>query len=176
MSPRKIIIYLNIFGVFITLFFLAACSSNYDYDDFSFSVPAGYKTKEFESYTDKNLNAEYLLFTQKGHLYFQIFNKEIPSGSNLDQLFEDYLSQSEPEENHYQLVSQKAIQVENRPAIEYIYRKFHGEPYVQIREMWIENNNQAYILFCSKPADSTSGAIIPVAEECYKLSESFHFK
>jgi hypothetical protein len=173
---HKFIKYVGICGLFISLFFISACSSSYDYDDFTFIVPAGYKTKEFESYTDKKYESEYFIFTKKGNLYFQIFRKEIPLDSNLDQLFEAYFSKSKPAGIHYQFISRDRIQVNNRPAIEYVYREFNGEPYIQSREIWMENNNQAYMLICSQAVDATPGAIIPVSEDCINLLEGFHFK
>jgi hypothetical protein len=64
----------------------------------------------------------------------------------------------------------------DRTAIEYVYREFHGEPYVQRREIWMEYNGWAYSLVCTHPADSTPGMIIPISVLCIRLVEGFQFK
>lgn len=162
--------------VLISLAFISACSSSYGNDDFSFSAPFGFKTKEYESQTDSNRNAEYLLFSHKGHLYFQISRQEIPQDSDLDTVFAASVSKPSDAASHFQFISQNTIEVNDQQAIEYVYREFRGEPYVQIRELWMEHNGLAYTLFCSDPADSTPGLVIPVAEQCYELVEGFKFK
>jgi hypothetical protein len=156
--------------------FLAACVSKYDGGDFTFSAPFGFKTKEFKAYTDSNRKSEYLLFAQNGHLTFQIMRKEIPADSDLDTVFEAYLVNSRRVISNFQFISQSKIELKDRKAIEYIYREFNGEPYVQTQEIWIENNGRAYALICTEPVDATPGAIIPVSDQCQHLLESFQFK
>jgi hypothetical protein len=68
------------------------------------------------------------------------------------------------------------IEIGDRPAIEYVYREFRGEPYEQIREIWMENNGWAYALVCTNPAGATPGMVIPVAETCFRLVEGFQFR
>jgi hypothetical protein len=78
--------------------------------------------------------------------------------------------------SHYQFLSQNTTSVNGRPAIEYMYCEFHGEPYIQVREIWMENKDHAYSLLCAHTGDASSCASIPVSEQCVKLVEGFEFK
>lgn len=169
----------------LTLFVsILACSNPigytlYEGEDFTFSVPASYKTKMYDPpYFDSVTNSEHLLFSNVGHYpYFLINRQTIPSGSDLDTVFTDHMRLiSELYSNDFQLISQNQITINARTAIEYIHREFSGEPYVQTREIWMEYNGWAYALICVSPADATPGAIIPVSERCIQLAEGFKFK
>lgn len=155
----------------------AACSNTYQGDEFSFSAPAGYKTKQYEVSEDKpNNDRKLLIFSQKGHLYFQIFRQEIPAGSDLEQVLAEYVAKTSGTSSHYQFISQSTIELDDQTAIEYLYREFLGEPYVQRWELWMEKSGWVYSLVCTDPADSTTGMVIPVSEECRHLVEGFQFK
>lgn len=155
----------------------AACSSTYQGDEFSFSAPFGFKTKQYEiTEIDSNNDSQPLIFSQKGHLYFQVFRQEIPAGSDLDHVFAAYVTRTSEKASHYQLISQDTIELNDQTAIEYVYREFRGEPYVQRWEIWMEKSGRAYSLVCTDPADSTIGMVIPISEECRDLVEGFRFK
>ncbi len=182
-NPR--FLHYRIFCVVLALFVstLACSSSNdhtlYEGDDFTFSAPASYKTKLYEPpYFDTSTKSELLLFSNVGHYpYFSINRRTIPSESDLDSVFANYVFIiSELYSNHFQFISQNTITINDRPAIEYIHREFIGEPYVQTREIWMEYNGWAYSLVCVSPADATTGATIPISEQCIRLAEGFKFK
>ncbi len=98
-----------------------------------------------------------MIYSQKGTLYFQIFRQRIPTQSDLDTIINTHKAQSSEISSHYQFISQNKIEMDGRPAVEYVYREFRGEPYEQIREIWMEHNGWAYTLACTNPADSTPG-------------------
>jgi hypothetical protein len=177
MSDRKLLNYLRLCLVLTSVVFASACSTKYEGEDFTWSAPMGFKTKEFEpSGFDPSTNSEMLIFSQKGHLYFEIFREKIPAESDLVLVFEAYKSNTSGMYSHYQFISQKTVDINNRTAIEYVHREFIGEPYEQTRELWMENNGWAYALRCTNPADATPGAIIPVVDQCFQLAENFQFK
>lgn len=154
-----------------------ACSRTFQGDEFSFSAPLGFKTTQFEAVeADSNNNPNLLIFSQKGHLYFQVFRQKIPPGSDLDTVFRNYMAQTSERYTRYQFISENTIEIYDQTAMEYVYRKFHGEPYVQTREIWLEKNGWIYSLACTEPVDSTPGIIIPISDLCIRLSEGFQFK
>ncbi len=142
---------------------------------FTFNAPTGYTVREFENLTDSWMEAENLLFAQKKPISFSIYRKEIPEGSSLDALFEQYLAKEEPEANHFRQISKQEVRVFDRRGIEYVFAHFHGEPYVRTRQTWVENGGRVYILACSQPV-SVDQAAQPISEECDRLLEGFEFK
>jgi hypothetical protein len=174
--------HLRLWIVLTSFVLISACSSNngeilYEGDDFTFSAPARYKTEEYETPVYNRItNSEILLSSNIGHYpYFDIIRQEIPSGSDLDAVFADYVSNIS-KWYHSESISQNAITINNRTAIEYVHREYMGEPYVQTREIWMEYGGWAYSLVCTSPADATPGAIIPVSDQCIRLAEGFQFK
>ena len=97
-------------------------------------------------------------------------------GSDLDHVFAEYVKRTSGISSNYQLISQDTIELNDQTAIEYLYREFRGEPYVQRWEIWMEKSGWAYSLVCTDPADATTGMDIPVSEECRRLVEGFRFK
>jgi hypothetical protein len=184
MAKQKIVCSLRLYVVLATFVFTFACSINnedilYEGDDFTFSAPAGYKTKVYETPTfDPITNSEYLLFSNIGHYpYFLINRQKIPSESDLDTVFAEYLSIiNGSTSSSYQFISQNTITINDRTAIEFVHREFIGEPYVQTRELWMEYNGWAYSLICVSPASARPGEVIPISEQCIRLAEGFQFK
>jgi hypothetical protein len=167
---------LNILLIPFILFFACACI--YQGDEFTFSAPFGFKTKLYEISEEvvPNNDPELLIHSSFGSLYFQVFRQNIPTESDLESVFNAHKTQSSGISSNYQFISQSMIEINDRTAIEYIYREFSGEPYWQRREVWMENNGRAYSLVCSDPADSTPGLTIPVSDLCLSLVEGFQFK
>jgi hypothetical protein len=156
---------------------ISACSSTYQGDEFTFTAPFGFKTKQYEiPAVNPNNDPESLIFSQEGHLYFAVGRQNIPKDSDLNTVFAEYVSKTSGIHSHYQLISKDTIEINNQTGIEYVYREFRGEPYVQTREIWMEKSGWAYSLVCTDPADSTPGMIIPVSELCIRLVEGFQFK
>jgi len=102
--------------------------------------------------------------------------QKIPPESDLDTVLAEYVARTSAKSTHYQFISQDTIEIYNQTAIEYVYREFRGEPYVQNREIWLEKNGWAYSLACTDPAVSTPGITIPISELCIQLVEGFKFK
>lgn len=182
MANPRFVCNLRICIVLTSYVFTSACSTNADYilyegDDFTFSAPAGYKTKVYEPpYFDSSTNSELLLFSNVGHYpFFVIHRQKIPSESDLDTVFADYMSIISGRFSSYQFMSQNMITINNRTAIEYMHCEYLGEPYVQSREIWMEYNGWAYSLVCVHPGSGTC-AMIPVSDQCIRLAEGFHFK
>lgn len=161
----------------VILLLFSICSCTYQGDEFTFSVPFGFKTRQYEpSDGNPNNDSEILIFSKKGHLYFQVFRQKIPVDSDLNKVFEEYVSRTSEKYTKYQFISQRPIEMNNQTAIEYVHREFRGEPYVQCREIWMEHNGWAYSLTCTDPADSTIGLNIPISELCIRLVGGFEFK
>jgi hypothetical protein len=161
----------------ILLIVFSASSCTYQDDEFSFSAPLGFKTKQYKT-SDLNPQIDHnlLIFSQKGHLYFQVIRQKIPLDRDLETIFNEYKDQSSARASHYQFISQTEVEINDRPAIEYVHREFLGEPYEQISEIWMEYNGWVYSLVCTDPVVSTPGEIIPVSEVCIRLVEGFQFK
>jgi hypothetical protein len=177
MPTLRFVHWLRLPFLLIPIILFSACSSTYPGDEFRFTAPFGFKTKQSTTQAfSPNQDSQLLIFSQKGNLYFQISRQSIPKGSDLDTVFNAHKSQSTGMSSHYQFISQDKIEIGDRPAIEYVYREFRGEPYEQIREIWMENNGWAYALACTNPADATPGMVIPVTETCFRLVEGFQFK
>jgi hypothetical protein len=175
MKPKKIISL-----ALVILFLLGACTTftacTYQGDEYTFKAPLGFKTKQLETQAaHQGEDAEALIFSQKGHLYFQVFRRPIPEDSDLKAVFNAYQDDISVLFDHYQLIAQNDIEWKGQPGIEYIHREFAGEPYVQVREIWVEHNGLAYSLVCTDPADATPGRDIPVAGQCYRLADNFAF-
>jgi hypothetical protein len=180
LSPHRLMIIPNsmVFSVLLMpLILLFVCSCTYQGDEFAFSAPFGFKTKQYETTgVNPNNDPQLLIFSQKGHLYFQVFRQTIPPESDLELVFAEYVARTSGIHTKYQFISQDTIEMNSQPAIEYVYREFHGEPYVQRREIWMEKSGYVYSLVCTDPVDSTTGMIIPVSELCIRLVEGFTFK
>jgi hypothetical protein len=177
MPVHRLVHFLGLPLLLISMLLLSACSSTCQGDEFTFTAPVGFKTKQYETQAvSPNKDSQFLIYSQKGTMYFQIFRQKIPTGGNLDAIINNYQAQFSQRSSHYQFISQNNIEMDGRPAVEYVYREFHGEPYVQTREIWMENNGWAYALACTNPADSTPDMVIPVAETCFRLVEGFQFK
>jgi hypothetical protein len=178
MMPTQRLVHFRGFPfLLVAMFLLSACSTVYQDDAFIFTAPSGFTTKQYKTQAvTPNEDSAQLIFSQKGPLYFQVFRQRIAKESDLNTVFNAHKIQSAGLSSHYQFISQNKIEVENRPAIEYVFREFRGEPYEQIREIWLENNGWAYALICTDPADSTPGMLIPVSEQCIRLVEGFKFK
>jgi thioredoxin-related protein len=86
---------LRLIFLLIPLIIFSACSSTYQGDEFTFSAPFGFKTKQYEIPEIKpNNDSQLLIFSQKGHLYFQVFREKIPPESDLDMVFAEYLART----------------------------------------------------------------------------------
>lgn len=162
-------------SVILLVFIITACSTQYDGGDFTFISPGGYKITIYTASAEATMNAETLLFAQNKHVYFQIYRQKISEGGSLALLLDGYISENTERDSHYQFISQKAIKIADHDAIEYVFREFHGEPYIQNWEIWIEKDGVAYTLVCSEPVVSTIGETIPIAQDCLDLVDGFRF-
>jgi hypothetical protein len=181
---KKVVYTLQLCIALISIPFTSACNITndpilYEGDDFTFSAPAGYETELYETpVIDSITNSEILLSSNKNishYPFFHIIRQQIPADSGLETVFADYVSIMN-DWHDIQFISQSTITMDDRTAIEYVHREFIGEPYVQIREIWMEYNGWAYSLVCGSPVSNEPGAVIPVSETCIQLAEGFHFK
>ena len=154
----------------LMLLVLPACSPKYENERFSFAGPAG---------TEIQIN-KYdwgeTLWLKSGSISFSVVPKRIPEGSDLQAVFDTYREDIASKHSHSVFISESIIQFKDRPATEYIYRAFSGEPYVQSRELWFEKDGWFYQMRCLQEADATPGLEIPIAEKCFQLAEGFNFK
>jgi hypothetical protein len=141
----------------------------------TFTAPSGYAIKEYTDYVDQGVQADYLYIAQKKPIYFQVFRKQSVPGEDLDTLFDEYVATAEPEGSHFQLISRKEVEFSGRPAVEFVFGHFHGEPYVRTRSIWIEAGDLIFILSCSQTI-SADKAGEPVSAECDRLQEGFKFE
>lgn len=177
MLTKQHVLSLRFIFLLMPLILLSASACTYQGDEFSFSAPIGFKTKQYEiPETNPDNKPESLIFSKNGHVSFWITRQTIPVGSDLAAVFNAFKARSIEVSTHYQFISQGTVEINDRTAIEYVYRTFSGEGYWQRRDVWMENNGRAYALTCSDPADATPGLVIPVSEECIRLVEGFQFK
>ena len=154
----------------LSLVLLSACMPPYQNEYFSYQPPPGVKINTLI------LDGQPKLSFKSGSLYFSVSQQEIPDGSSLQEIYRAHRIENESRMSSYQFISETALDFSGTPAIEYIYRGFSGEPYVQRRELWLEKDGWVYQLLCSDPVDATPGLEIPVHEKCYELAEEFRFK
>jgi hypothetical protein len=157
---------------------LSPPASTYENKDFTFSAPQGYKTTPYITpYFDRFTHSEELLFSGVGRYpYFVVYRRPIPTGSDLESVLSDYKETLVGSPYSAEIISQTPTTLKGRNAIELVHREFHGEPYVQTREVWMEQNGWAYSLVCVTPVTAAPGAVIPVSEKCIELAEGFQFK
>lgn len=102
---------------------------------------------------DPELDAEELVVivdagssTEQGDKYsvsVHIMKRDLPSGVSLKDLFTQTY-----EDKSYVMISEDAMTVNGIQAYEKVYKKPHGEPWYQIRDVWLEKDGVVYIISC----------------------------
>lgn len=164
--------------IMVFLILITACLQSFEGDEFAFSAPFGFKTEQNEipDEVDADNPSITLLYAQNRNVFFKVFRQQIPADGDLETVLSDFQARTIERSYNYQYISQDKVEVFDCTGIEYIYREFSGEPYWQRREIWVENNGQAYALICSHPADSTPGLVLPFTGQCISILEGFKFK
>lgn len=100
----------------------------------------------------------------------KIEKKEMPSGSNIkdvfDQTYRNYANKS------LVAMSEKTYTTGGSIAYEKVYKRPHGEPWYQIRDVWLEKNGTIYIISCSAFPQSFARA----QEDFDEIISSFKIK
>jgi hypothetical protein len=142
-------------------------AKHFDNGEFSFDYPGDWQTfTEFwpsaygfpyKAVRDPELDAEQLTGVlvpssqpmQPQKLVFwtsvRIETKVLPAGDSLQEVYERTYSQGYPKSNS---ISDKTLPVNGVTALEKMYRKPHGEPWYQVREVWLQKNGKIYIISC----------------------------
>lgn len=75
--------------------------------------------------------------------------KTRPSAGDLKSVFEaTYALLAQQYNATYREVSERTLTLDGVTAYEKVYQLPHGEPYYQIREIWLEKNHEIYIISC----------------------------
>lgn len=154
--------YLNSITIVTILFFIVFVSGcidsgvnkNYENDEIAFNYPANWKTSS-NFYYDRILNASEVVevldpesgdFQLKYTTLVRIERKNMIPDQNLKQVFNDTYSSFN--QSNIQFLSEKSTTVDGVIAYEKIYKMPHGEPWYQIRDVWLEKNGKIYIICC----------------------------
>lgn len=92
------------------------------------------------------VNARPSGYGEKYTAWCKVVQKKITAGKSLEEMVNgayDILKNYQDSE-----ISQGPVTVNERTGIEKIYRRPHGEPWYQVRDTWLEKNEQVYILSC----------------------------
>ena len=140
---------------------------HFDHSEFSFDYPGTWQTFDefwppayghpYKARHDPALDAEQLTgvlvpaspFMQPKKLVYwtsvRIESKVLPAGDSLQEVYERTYSRGYPLSD---LISDRTLTVNGIAALEKMYRKPHGEPWYQVREVWLQNNGKIYIISC----------------------------
>jgi hypothetical protein len=79
----------------------------------------------------------------------RIGKKDLPPGSNLKQIYDQTYRTSMMQEYFVShLRSERNITVNGLAALEKIYQRPHGEPWYSMRDVWVAQGTQIYVLSC----------------------------
>jgi len=157
-----------------------ATPKHFENDEISFDYPGGWRTfsevwSTWEPQRDPSLDAEEIVGVVASGFSrsVRIERRELPSGSSLKDVYEQTYQNtwiSEYATSH--AISEGTITVDGVTAYEKVYQRPHGEPWYQMREVWLEKGGRVYILSCwAKP-----GQFDEAQEEFNLIIESFHVK
>jgi hypothetical protein len=110
----------------------------------------------FQCYPDFQLSGELIVglgdpnFTGFDNYYrsIRIFRQQIPAGSNLEAIMLDAYREAEkklPQENGI-LNANGPITVDGLSAVQRTYRVYSGEPAYEMRDIWLQKDNELFIL------------------------------
>jgi hypothetical protein len=110
----------------------------------------------FNCYPDFQLGGELVVglgdpkFTGFGNYYrsIRILRQQIPAGSNLEAIMLDAYREAEkklPQENGI-LNANGPITVDRLSAVQRTYRVYSGEPAYELRDIWIQKDNELFII------------------------------
>jgi len=80
---------------------------------------------------------------EKYSVSVHILKRDLPSGVSLKDLFTQTY-----EDKSYVMISEDTATINGIQAYEKVYKKPHGEPWYQIRDIWLEKDSIVYIISC----------------------------
>jgi hypothetical protein len=134
-------------------------ANHFENDEISFDYPEGWQTlselwPEYQPGHDVYLDADQLIGVadpasstpwEKYTTSVSVERREMPSGSSLQDVFEQaYLKNADL----VVAVSEGTAVVDGVTAYEKVFKRPHGEPWFQIRDLWLEEGGKIYILSC----------------------------
>jgi sulfatase maturation enzyme AslB (radical SAM superfamily) len=153
-------------------------NKSYENNEISFDYPAGWETSS-NFYYDRVLNASEVAeildpesgdFQLKYTTLVRIERKNMTSGQNLKQIFNNTYSAFN--QSNIQFISENNTTVDGAIAYEKVYKMPHGEPWYQIRDVWLEKNGKIYIICCW----TLPGNFEKVQKDFDMIINSFHVK
>jgi hypothetical protein len=85
----------------------------------------------------------------------RIYDRGLPTGSNLRRVYDETYSNTWISQyvKSY-TIAESIITVDGVTAYERVYKRPHGEPWYQIRDIWLEKEGRIYVLSCWASPDS----------------------
>ncbi len=128
----------------------------FDGNNFSFTIPAGWKTTEevwgkpmpedrdyYGLGVTEKITIQYPPEKGKGKAFFSVAMGELEPGENLEsrvqQVYEDPVTEIKD-------LTLQEIAVNEKVAYEAIYSRPWGEPWWKFRDIWVEHDNKLYLL------------------------------
>lgn len=153
---------------------------HFENDEISFDYQGGWRTfaelwPSYEPSHDVTLDAEELVGVAVSGFSrsVRIERKELPLGATLKDVYEQtYKSSWISEYVKSYTISEETTTVDGVTALEKVYKRPHGEPWYQMREVWLEKDGTVYILSCWALPDNFDEA----QEEFRLIIGSFHVK
>lgn len=154
--------------LFVSLLLSCGCveSNSYNDQEISFNYPSHWMTftdfwpntygSPYKASIDRNLNATEIMGvlnprTTSNQLKYSTsvkIEKKNMTNNLKDTFDQTYNSLKQDKGELYQEISQKTFMVDGVVAYEKVYKIPHGEPWFQVRDVWIEKNGMIYILSC----------------------------
>lgn len=151
-------------------------------EDFSFTIPAGWKTMQEVWNNNAGTGQEYyglgvkeVVMIQyppekgKGNVFFAVSTSALEEGQTLASRFDEAYADPLPEIRN---ASQQVFEQGGFSGYEIIYERPWGEPWWKFRDIWLERDGMIYVLsfHCSPGSFDTN------ADTFNQIVESFQFK
>lgn len=176
----------------ITLGFLLAVSlacslapskaSTFDHDNFSFTIPAGWKTMDeiwnrppSSGQDYYGLGVQQIVMIQypprkgQGKAFFGVASSPLAEGQDLESVFEHAYQNPTP---RIENVSKQDFELGDFSGYEITYRRPWGEPWWQFRDIWLEEDGVVYVLSFHAPP----GSFDSYTDTFNQILESYQFK
>lgn len=154
-----------------------AQNPDYQGQDFSFELPAGWKVHEGSSGTGDNAWNYYaldltILVEAKGRAYLPqltVTSREIPPGADLRQVFDQTYAEIGDQINQE---SEAETVIDGRAGLVKRYNRPWGEPWYTFHDSWVEVNGKIYVISCLLRLNPEPGD----AEGCNIVLDSLRFR
>lgn len=153
----------------------------YDGEQFTFTIPAGWKT--MEEVWDRpaspgreyyGLGVEEIVMIQyppeqgQGSAFFAVASSSLSAGQDLESRFRQAYQGAVPE---IQNAEEKMVELGGIPGYEITYERPWGEPWWKFRDTWLEVDDTVYVLSYHTLPNSFES----YSETYNQILESFHF-